>query len=86
VDGGRAGLIVVVAGVEHLQIDMLVHQSADRVFQCARHNLVLERNREHDQLIFIASFVFCHSSPSIQDDAISREFYPTYSTVSTALR
>ena len=39
---------------------MLVHQLADGVLQCPRDKLVLEGDREHDQLIFIAWFEFCH--------------------------
>ena len=36
------------------------HQFADGVLQCPRHQLVLERDGEHDHLVFIAWFVFCH--------------------------
>ena len=59
-DGGRAGLIVVVARIEHRQVHMLVHQFTDGMFQRAGHKLVWQRNREHDHLIFIAGFEFCH--------------------------
>ena len=62
-DGGGAGFVVVVARIKDRQIDMLVHQFADGVLQRARDKLVLQGNREHDQLIFVEWFEFCHRSP-----------------------
>jgi hypothetical protein len=53
-DGCCAGHIVFVAFIEDRQIDVLIHQSVDGVLQCPRNQLVLERNGEHDHLIFIA--------------------------------
>jgi hypothetical protein len=59
-DRCRAGLVIFVALVEDRQVDVLVHQPVDGVFQGPRDKLVLERDGEHDHLIFIAGFVFCH--------------------------
>lgn len=59
-DSCRADHIVVVARIEDRQIDMLIHQAVDGVLERPRDQLILERNREHDHLIFIAGFVFCH--------------------------
>lgn len=59
-DRGRANHIVVVAHIKYRQVDMLVHQLADGVLQCPRYKLVLERNGEHHQLIFVAWFEFCY--------------------------
>jgi hypothetical protein len=39
---------------------MLIHHPADGVFERAWHNLILQRDWEHDQLIFIEWFEFCH--------------------------
>jgi len=60
VDGSRASLVIFVALVEDQQVDVLVHQPVDGVLQCSRNKLILERDGEHDHLIFIAWFVFCH--------------------------
>ena len=57
-DGSRAGLVIFVAFIEDRQVDVLVHQSVDGVLQCPRDKLVLERNGEHDHLIFIAGLYF----------------------------
>jgi hypothetical protein len=62
-DGGRARFVVVVTRIKDGQVDMLVHQFADGVLQCARDKLVLQGNGEHDQLIFVEWFEFCHRSP-----------------------
>jgi hypothetical protein len=59
-DGSCAGLVVIVSSFKDREIDMLVHQLADSMIQRTRDKLVLEGNREHDQLIFIAGFDFCH--------------------------
>ena len=60
VDGSCAGYVVFVAPFKHRQIDMLLHQFVDRVLQCSRDKLVLQGDGEHDQLISIAWFEFCH--------------------------
>ena len=59
-DGGSAGLVVVVAGVEDREVKAFFDQFADGVFERAGDNLVLQGNGQHDQLIFIAGFEFCH--------------------------
>jgi hypothetical protein len=54
------------------------------MLQRARDKLGLQGNREHHQLIFIAWFEFYHSPTIIKDDVVSRECFPSFSTVSTA--
>lgn len=86
-DGGRAGQVVLVALIEDRQIDVLVHQPVEGVLESPWHELVLERNGEHDHLIFIAWFVFCHGGflgypiePRLMALVIK---FPAFSTVST---
>ena len=62
-DGSCTGFVVVVACIKDGQINMLVHQFADGVLQCTWDKLVLQGNGEHDQLIFVEWFEFCHCSP-----------------------
>ena len=64
-DGSSTGLIVVVARIKDGQVEMLLHQFADGVLQGTRDKLVLQGNWQHDQLIFIAWFVFCHGSSGV---------------------
>ena len=45
-DGGGARFVVVVACIKDRQIDMLIHQFADGVLQCARDKLVEKAVRE----------------------------------------
>jgi len=39
---------------------MIFHQFVDCVFQCPGYELVFQGDGEHDQLIIIARFEFCH--------------------------
>ncbi len=64
-DRRRAGHVVFVALIEDRQVDVLVHQPVDGVLQGPWDKLVLERDGEHDHLIFIAGFVFCHRASSV---------------------
>jgi hypothetical protein len=82
-DGGCAGVVVVVACVKHRQIDMFLHQLADGVFQRTWHKLVLQGNWEHDQLIFIAGFEFRHRFLYLIEPSSFVLDSPTFSTVST---
>ena len=59
-DGGRTARVVIISPSKHRQVNMLVHQLTDGVLERARHQLILQRNRQHDQLIFVEWFVFCH--------------------------
>ena len=63
---------------------MLFHHPADRVLQRTRDKLVLQGNRQHDQLIFIAAFEFCHGFLFRLEPCSIVLDSPTFSTVSTA--
>jgi hypothetical protein len=60
VNGSSPNLVVVVASVEDGQVKSLFDQFADGVFKRAGENLVLEGNGQHDHLLVVARFVFCH--------------------------
>jgi hypothetical protein len=62
-DGGCANLVVVVTRIKDGEVEVLVHQFADGVLERSWDDLVLQGDWEHDQLIFVEWFEFCHRSP-----------------------
>ena len=79
-EGGCAGIIVVITWLEHGQVDMLFDQFMDGVFQCSRLELVLKGNGDQDHLVVLVWFVFGHS---FLHPALDRYYFPAFSTVST---
>ena len=57
--GKSSGLIVVVSMFEDRQIDLIVHQVADRVLNRPQHNLILTVNRHHHPSRPTAILVAC---------------------------
>jgi hypothetical protein len=60
VDGGSTDLVVVVARIKDGQVEVFVYQFADGVLEGIWNKLVLQGDREHDQLVFVEWFEFCH--------------------------
>lgn len=53
-------LVILMSTFKHRQIDMLLDQGIDRIFRRPGFKLILERYGEHDQLVVIVGFEFCH--------------------------